>query len=76
MTVKKAKGKVTYKLTKKGTNKKIWKYLKISKKGVITVKKWKKAKKGTYKINVSVTADGNNSYKKASKTVTVKIKVK
>ncbi len=76
LTVKKAKGKVTYKLIKKGTAKKIWKYLKISKKGAITVKKWKKAKKGTYKIKVRVTAAGNKSYRKGSKTVTAKIKVK
>ncbi len=76
LTVKKAKGKVTYKLIKKGTAKKIWKYLKISKKGAITVKKWKKAKKGTYKIKVKVTAAGNKSYRKGSKTVTAKIKIK
>ncbi len=76
LTVKKAKGKVTYKLIKKGTNKKIWKYLKISKKGAITIKKWKKAKKGTYKIKVTVTAAGNKAYKKGSKTVTVKVRIK
>lgn len=76
ITVSKAKGTVTYKLIKKGTNKKIWKYLKVSKKGALTVKSWKKAKKGTYKIIVSVTAAGNKSYKKASKSVTVKIRIK
>ncbi len=74
--VTKAKGKVTYKLVKKGTNKKIWKYLKISKKGAVTVKKWKKAKKGTYKIRITVTAAGNKTYKKGYKTVTVKVKIK
>lgn len=76
LTVKKNKGKITYKLIKKGTDKKIWKYLKISKKGVITLKRWKKAKKGTYKIKITVTAAGNKSYKKGSKTVTAKIKIK
>ncbi len=76
LTVKKAKGKVTYKLIKKGTAKKIWKYLKISKKGAITVKKWKKAKKGTYIIKVRITAKGNKSYKSKSVTKTVKIKIK
>ncbi len=76
LTVKKAKGKVTYKLVKSGTNKKIYKYLKINKKGAITIKKWKKAKKGTYKIKIIITAAGDKTYKKGSKTVTVKIKVK
>ena len=69
ITVKGAKGKVSYKKAK-GSSKK----LSISKKGVITVKKG--TKKGTYKIKVKVTAKGNASYKSASKTVTVKIKVK
>ncbi len=76
LTVKKAKGKVTYKIIKNGTTKKIRKYVKISKKGAITFKKWKKAKKGTYKVKVTVTAAGNKSYEKGSKTVTAKIKVK
>ncbi len=76
LMVKNARGKVTYKLIKKGTNKKIYKYLKLSKKGTLTVKKWKKAKKGTYNIIIKVTAAGNKSYKKVSKNVTVKIKIK
>ncbi len=76
LTVKNAKGKVTYKLIKKGTSAKIRKYLKISKKGVITVKKWKKAKKGTYSIKITITAAGNKNYKKGSKTATIKIKIK
>ncbi len=75
-TLKNAKGKVSYKLIKKGTSAKIWKYLKISKKGVITVKKWKKAKKGTYSIKITITAAGNKNYKKGSKTATIKIKIK
>ncbi len=76
ITVKKAKGKVTYKLVKKGTTKKIWKYLKISKKGKITIKKWKKAKKGTYKIKVKITAKGNKSYKSKTITKTFKVRIK
>lgn len=75
-TLNGAQGKVTYKLIKSGTSAKIWKYLKINKKGVITVKKWKKAKKGTYSIRIKVTASGNGSYKKGSKTATIKIKIK
>lgn len=67
ITVSKAKGSVTFKKTK-GTSK-----IKVSKKGVITVKKG--LKKGTYKIKVKVTAKGNSSYKAGSKTATVTIKV-
>lgn len=76
LKVTKAKGKLTYKIVKNGTTKKIRKFVKINKKGVITFKKWKKAKKGTYKVKVTVTAAGNKSYKKGSKSATVKIKVK
>ena len=69
ITVKKAKGTVTYK--KKSGNKKI----KINKKtGKITVKK--KLRKGTYKVRIQVTAAGNYDFRKAVKTVTVRIKVK
>lgn len=76
LKVTKAKGKLSYKIVKKGTTAKIRKFVKINKKGVITFKKWKKAKKGTYKVKVTVTAAGNKSYKKGSKSATVKIKVK
>ena len=73
ITVKKAKGKVTYK--KLSGDPKI---LINSKTGVITVKKGLKKGK-TYTIRVRVTAAGTTSgdpqYKKASKTVRVKIKV-
>ena len=67
-TIKKAQGKVTFKKSK--GNKKIT----ISKTGKITVKKG--LKKGTYKLKVKVTAAGNGNYKKLTKTVTVKIKVR
>ena len=67
--IKKGQGKVTY--AKTSGNKKIT----INKKtGKITVKKG--TKKGTYKIKVKVTAAGNNNYKKGSKIVTVKVKIK
>ena len=70
ITVKKNEGKVSYKAVAKGTSKGV----SISKKGVITVKK------GTYKKNlavtVSVTAKGSGNFKKATKKLTVKIKVK
>lgn len=69
ITVKNAQGKVTYK--KVSGSKKLTVNAKT---GKITVKKG--TKKGTYKINVKVTAAGNGNYKAASKTVTVKIKVK
>ena len=67
-TVSKAQGKVTY--AKASGEKKIT----IAKNGAITVKKG--LKKGTYKVKVKVTAAGNATYKSATKTVTVTIKVK
>lgn len=76
ITVKNAQGKVTYKLVKSGISKKIRKLCKINSKGVITIKKWKKAKKGTYKIKVKVTAAGNSNYNAKTITKTIKIKIK
>ena len=46
------------------------KYISVSKKGIVTIKKG--AKKGTYKIKVTVAAKG--SCKKTQKTIAVKIK--
>lgn len=64
-----AKTSVTY--TKKSGSKK----LTINKKtGKITVKKG--TKKGTYKIKVTVKAAKSTNYNAASKTVTIKVKVK
>jgi len=62
------KGKITYKVKKypKGMKK----YISISKKGVVTFKK--KAKRGTYKIEITAAAKGN--YKKTTKIVTIKVK--
>ena len=74
ITVKNAKGKVTYKIT--SATKKIKKLVKISSKGVITFSKWKKAKKGTYKVKVKITAAGNSTYLSKSLTKLVTIKVK
>lgn len=74
ITLKKAKGKVTYKLAsvKKG---KFKKYFKVNKKNdKITVKK--RLRKGTYKLKIKVTAAGNLLYKKGSKTAVVKVIVK
>ena len=69
MTIKKAKGKLSYKKVK--GNKKIT----IDKKnGKVTVKK--KLKKGTYKIKAKVKAAGTTNYKARTKTVTFKIIVK
>jgi hypothetical protein len=76
ITVKDNQGKVTYKLVKSGITKKIRKLVKINSKGVITIKKWKKAKKGTYKIKVTVKAAGNTNYNAKTITKTVKVKVK
>lgn len=64
--VKNAKGNVTYKIA--GADKKSKKALTLNKKnGKIKIKK--KAKKGTYKIKVTVTAAGTKEYKAGSKTV-------
>ncbi len=76
ITVKKAQGKVSFKLVKKGISKKIRKLIKLSSKGVITIKRWKKPKKGTYKIKIKITAKGNDKYKSKTVTKTVKIKIK
>ena len=71
LTVKGAKGKVTYAKVAKGSSKK----LSVNKKtGKITVKKG--TKKGTYKVKVKVAAKATAMYKKATKTVTVTVKVK
>lgn len=72
-TVKKAKGAVTYKVTKYLTKAAKGK-VKVSKKGQVTVAKG--TKKGTYKLKVKVTAAGNTSFKAKSKTVTMTITVK
>ena len=58
-------GKVTYKVTK-GSKK----YVSVSSKGVVTMKKG--AKKASYKVKVTVAAKGN--YKKTSKTISIKVK--
>ena len=72
--VKKAKGKVTYKLLK--LPKKLKKLVKINKKGFISIKKWEKADKGIYKIRVKIKAKGNAKYNSKVIIKTVKIKVK
>lgn len=75
MTVSKARGTVTYKLSSAKKGKKSFKkYFKVAKNGKITVKKG--LKKGTYKVKIKVTAAGTAVYKAKTKTVTVKIKVK
>jgi hypothetical protein len=76
ITVKNNVGKVTYKLVKKGITKRIRKLVKINKKGVITIKKWKKAKKGNYKIKVKIFAKGNASYNAKTIIKVIKVKIK
>ncbi len=67
----KNKGQGTKTYVKSGGSKKIT----IAKStGKVTVKKG--LKKGTYKVKVKVTAAGNAKYKKITKTVTFKVKVK
>ena len=74
LTIRTAKGKVTVKLVKKGSNSKLFKLAKISNKGIITLKKWKKAKNGTYKLKVRITAKGNSAFK--SKTINKVVKIR
>lgn len=61
-------GVVTYKVTKYPKNGK--KYITVSSKGKVTLKKG--AKKGTYKIKITAAKAGE--YKETSKTVTIKVK--
>lgn len=78
VSVKNAVGKVTY--TIKPANKKAKKLLKcksgkaVIKSGKVIIKK--KAKKGTYKFKITVSAAGSDKYKAAKKTVKAKIVVK
>ena len=69
LVVKKGKGKLTYKIVSGSKAFSI-----NAKNGAITVKK--RTRKGTYTLRVQVTAAGNANYKKGSRTVTVKVKIK
>lgn len=62
-------GAVTYKVTKYPAKAK--KYIKVDRKGKVTLKKG--AKKGIYKIKITAKAVGNE-YEKATKTITFKVK--
>lgn len=69
---KKGVGTVTY--VKGKVNKRSSKFIVNRKTGKITVKKG--TPKGTYYVKVKVTAKGNSNYKSATKTATVKVRVK
>lgn len=60
-------GKLTFKIS---CASKLKKYINVSKKGVVTIKKG--AKKGSYKVKI--TASETTKYKKATKIVTIKVK--
>jgi hypothetical protein len=68
--VKNAKGAVSYKVAKKDKKK----VLKLKKNGSVKVKKG--AKKGTYKMTVTVSVKGNANYAPVKKNVKVTVKVK
>lgn len=69
ITVKKAKGTVTYARVK-GNSK-----ISINKKtGIVTVKKG--LKKGVYKVKIKVVASGNDNFKKKTKYAWITVKVK
>ena len=72
--VTEAQGNVTYKLT--SIPKTLGKLVKINSKGVITISKWGKAKKGAYKFKVKITAKGNKNYKNRTIVKLVKVKIK
>ena len=65
---------MTYKLT--SVPKALKKLVKINSKGVLTISKWAKAKKGTYKFKVKITAKGNKNYKNRTIVKLVKVKIK
>jgi hypothetical protein len=73
LSVKKAKGQLTY--TLKGvTKKKYQKYFRVdASSGTIHVRK--KLKKGTYQLTIHITAEGTKSYYPGTKTTKVKVKV-
>lgn len=70
-SVKKARGAVKFSVVKYDRVAK--KRIKVSKTGVVTVKKG--LRKGLYKLKVKVRAAGNADYKAASKTVTLSVRV-
>ncbi len=72
MTIKKAKGTKSFKITK--VNKYKTKFAISKKTGQLTVKKG--LKKGTYKVTVQVKAAGTDMYKAGSQKVTLTIRVK
>ncbi len=74
MTIKNARGKLTFKKVKVNKKKYAKKFIVNKKTGKITVKKG--VKKGLYKVTVKVRAAGNGTYKAGSKTVVVKIRVR
>lgn len=72
-SVKKAQGKVTFKVTKYVTKEAKGK-VSVSKGGKVTVKRG--TPKGAYQLKVKVTATGNAKYAKKSKTVALAVTVK
>lgn len=72
-TIKKAKGKVTCQV-KKDLTEKASKYVKVAKNGKVTVKKG--TKKGTYRLSVDITAKGDSTYAKTTKTAALTVTVK
>ena len=67
-----AQGPVSFKVVK--YDKKAKEKLTVNSSGKVTVKK--KLKKGTYTLNVEVTAGGNDAYNPGSQIVTLKVRVK
>ncbi len=72
LTIKNARGKVLVTLVRKGTSKKILSKITVSKNGAVTLKKGN-YKKGTYKVQLRITAKGNSKYKSKIINKTVKV---
>ncbi len=75
LSISKAKGSVKVTKKKVKINKKLFSKITVTKKGKLTIKKGD-YKKGTYKLELKVTAAGNSDYtaKTITKTVTITIK--
>lgn len=63
----KARGKISYKITK-GSKK----YISVTSKGLVTMKKG--CKKGIYKITVTASATSDGQYQRTNKIITIRVK--
>ena len=74
LTIKNARGKISFKLIKSGTSRLLRKRLTINKKGEITIRKGR-YKKAFYKIKVKIKVKGNSLFKPLSLTRLLRFKI-